>query len=158
MSPLAVLGLRALAIAAAIGALLWGIHVLDQSRQQIGYDRRVAEDNAALVEAQREARDREHELQHQKEVAQHEAAQRQIDNRRAADAARTADERLRIALDAIRTAGARHLPGDSRPAGTDATATLAELFGSCSERYRKLAEAADGHASDARTLSDGWPR
>lgn len=158
MNPLVILGIKALAVLAAIGALLWGIHTLDQSRQQIGYDRRVAEDNAALVQAQAEARAKERDLQHQKEVAQHEAGQRQIDNRRAADAARTADERLRLALDAIRAAGARHLPGDPRPAGTDATATLAELFGDCSAKYRGLAEAADGHANDARTLSEGWPR
>ena len=35
--------------------------------------------------------------------------------------------------------------------------TLNELFGQCSERYTRLAAAADGHAADAATCRAAWP-
>lgn len=158
MNPLAILGLRALAIAAAIAALLWAVHRLDESRQQIGYDRRVAEDNAALVKAQAAARATERALNQKLENARHEAAERETITRRHADAARAADERLRIALDSIRAAQPRHLPGDPAAADRELADTLAELFRECTSRYRTVAAAADQHASDAKTLNDGWPR
>jgi len=158
MNPLAILGIKALAIAGSIGTLLWAVNALDQNRQQIGYDRRLAEDNAALIEAQAEAREKERQMQRHKEDAQHEANLRQIENRRAADAARTADERLRLALDTIRTTSPRHLPGDPAAAGPDPAAALTALLGECSAKYGDLAEKADGHASDARTLTEAWPR
>ena len=71
MNPLAILGIKALAIAGSIGTLLWAVNALDQNRQQIGYDRRLAEDNAALIEAQAEAREKERQMQRHKEDAQH---------------------------------------------------------------------------------------
>lgn len=148
--------IRLLAVGAAIAGVVWGIHALDQSRQQIGYDRRVAEDNAALLTAQEDARTKEQELNTKLEVARNEATQRQIESRRAADAARTASDRLRVALDTIRTTG--NVPGNTGSAGPDTTATLAELLGVCTERYRSLAEKAVGHTNDVRTLSQGWPR
>lgn len=154
MNPLALLGLKALAVAAAIAALLYGIHRLDESRQQIGYERRVTEDNAALVKAQAEARETERQLNQKLEVARNEAIKRNQDIRRAAAAAADADERLRIALNTIRNS----VPRDPAGAAADAPAALAELLGDCAGEYRRLAEAADGHASDVRTLSEGWPK
>lgn len=154
MNPLAILGLKALAVLAAIGALLWGIHQLDESRQAIGYGRRVAEDNAELVKAQAAARDKERQLNQRLETAEHEKVQREQDIRRHAAAAADAAGRLRIALDTIK----RGVPGDTASAGDQRAGALAELFGDCAERYRGLAEKADRHASDARALSEGWPR
>lgn len=158
MNPLAMIGLKALAVAAALAALGYGIHRLDESRQQIGYERRVAEDNAALVQAQAAARATERALNLKLETARHDATTRDTELRAAAAAARTAHDRLRIALDAIRAAEPRHLPGDPGAAQPDPAATLAQLLGDCAGRYRDVAEAADGHASDARTLIEGWPR
>jgi hypothetical protein len=76
MNPLVVLGLKALGVLAAIGLLLWSIHAIDQSRQQIGYDRRVAEDNGDLVKAQAEALATERELNRKLEEAERIRAQR----------------------------------------------------------------------------------
>lgn len=154
MNPLAIIGLKALAIAAAIGALLWGIHVLDQSRQQIGYDRRVAEDNAALIKAQGEALAAERELNRKLEDARNEATKRDQTIARNAAAAGLAVEQLRHELAPHRD----RLPGDPAGAGDPRSGALAELLGDCAERYRGMAEAADRHASDARSLSEGWPR
>jgi len=155
MNPLTILGLRALAVLAAIGTLLWGVHALDQSRQQIGYDRRVAEDNADLIKARAAALATERELNRKLEEARNEATKRDQDITRHAAAAGTAAEQLRIALDTIRSS---RLPGDPGGPGDQRTSTLAELLGDCADRYRGVAEKADRHASDARTLSEGWPK
>lgn len=146
--------IKLLAILAALGAAAWGVHALDQSRQQIGYDRRVAEDNVALIKATDDARERERLLNNKLETAQHDAITRDQDIRRHAAAAATAGDRLRIALDTLR----RGVPGHPPGASPDPTGTLAELFGDCTDRYRGLAETADRHASDARTLSEAWPK
>ncbi len=156
MNPLAILGIKALVVMGALAMLAWGVHALDQSRQQIGYDRRVAEDNAALLKAQDDALLKERALNRKLEEARNDATKRdQIITRHAA-AVRTADEQLRIALDAIRDR--RGLPGDPASPSDQRAGTLAELFGDCADRYRGLAEKADRHASDSRTLSDGWPK
>ncbi len=154
LSSLAILGLKALAMLAAIGALLWGIHTLDMSRQQIGYDRRVAEDNVALIKAQADALDQERALNRKLETARNEATKRDQTNARNAAAAGLAVDGLRHELDAYR----RSLPGDPARPGDQRAATLAELFGDCASHYRGMAEKADRHASDARTLSEGWPK
>ncbi len=157
MTPLTILGLKALAVLAAIGALLWGAHTLDMSRQQIGYARRVAEDNVALLEAKAAALEQERALNQKLETARNEATKRDQAIARHAAAADTAAERLRLALDAIR-AGTGNLPGNPGATSAHRAATLAELFGDCADRYRGLAEKADRHASDTRTLSEGWPK
>jgi hypothetical protein len=36
--------------------------------------------------------------------------------------------------------------------------TLSALFTDCADRYRGMAEKADRHANDARTLNDAWPK
>lgn len=36
-------------------------------------------------------------------------------------------------------------------------ATALAVFGECADQYRAVAEAADGHASDAAAFSDTWP-
>jgi hypothetical protein len=156
MNPLTILGIKALVVMAALAALAWGVHALDQSRQQIGYDRRVAEDNAALIKAQAEALATERALNQKLETARNEATKRDQAITRHAAAADTAAERLRLALDAIRDL--RGLPGDPLTAGDQRAGTLAELFGDCADRYRGLAQKADRHASDTRTLSEGWPK
>lgn len=154
MNPLAILGLKALAVLAALGALLWGIHALDQSRQQIGYDRRVAEDNAALIQAQADALATERQLNRKLEDARNAATQRDQTIARTAAAAGLAVAGLRDELDAYR----RGLSADPGSPGDPRAATVAELFGDCADRYRDLAKKADGHASEVRTLIDGWPR
>lgn len=156
MNPLApYMGLiKLIAIAAALAAIAWAIHAIDQSRQQIGYDRRVAEDNVALIAAQDAALTEERRLNQKLETAQNEATKRQQQIDRTAAAAGLAVAGLRDDIDRYRAS----LSADpARPADPRA-ATVAELFGDCADHYRDLAKKADGHASDARTLSEGWPK
>ena len=48
---------------------------------------------------------------------------------------------------------------DGFPFAVLATAdTLAALLDQCQTDYRAMAEVADGHANDARTLMEAWPK
>ena len=45
----------------------------------------------------------------------------------------------------------------SRAAVDEYAATAGELLNSCTAEYRAVAAAADGHANDARLISEAWP-
>lgn len=49
------------------------------------------------------------------------------------------------------------LPNASTAALIARADTAAELLGACADEYRSVAEAADGHAADLRTLVEAWP-
>jgi hypothetical protein len=73
-------------------------------------------------------------------------------NLRANIAARTELERLRRDLDASSVASA------SLTSLRAYTRTLQTLFGECSAALEEMGRTADGHALDARTLRNSWPR
>ena len=70
-----------------------------------------------------------------------------------ADGARAAADGLRVATaEALRTAAASHA------ACTERANTLGELLITVEEAGRNMAAIADGHANDAQTLMDAWPK
>ena len=85
----------------------------------------------------------------------------------AVNAARDRERTLRADLVAVRdaasslrtqaTEAARRLAQAPAPAVLDYANTLGDVFAECSARYGEVAAAADGHASDARTLVEAWP-
>ena len=85
----------------------------------------------------------------------------------AINAARDRESGLRADLVAVRDAAAslrtqaseaaRRLAQAPAPAVLDYANTLSDVFAECSARYGEVAQAADGHASDARTLVEAWP-
>jgi hypothetical protein len=85
--------------------------------------------------------------------AQSAGAQRANAARLDAASARDAADRLRIALD--NAAADAQLSVD---ACTKHTATLRAIFDASVAEYRRMGEAADGHASDVKTLTDAWPK
>lgn len=84
-------------------------------------------------------------------VAQSAAAVRETVLRRDASAARSELERLRGDFTP------RPGPGVSSEACRERTASLEDTLLSCAGRYSELAEKADRHANDVKTLMDGWP-
>ncbi len=68
-------------------------------------------------------------------------------------AVRGASERLRTQA----SEAARRLAQAPAPAVLEYANTLGDVFAECSARYGEVAAAADGHASDARTLIEAWP-
>ncbi|WP_143694834.1 DUF2514 family protein [Variovorax sp. JS1663] len=73
-----------------------------------------------------------------------------------AAAAGATAERGRL-LDAIRRATSRPVPSDPGKASPEPANPLADVLGACTAEVQDLARAADGHASDVQTLTDGWP-
>lgn len=49
------------------------------------------------------------------------------------------------------------LPTATHAACTEYAATASGLLDQCAAAYQELAAVADGHAADARTLTDAWP-
>ena len=144
MNPLAWLNpARWLLYIALIGAVGLGVYRLDQSRQQLGYNRAQAEYTSQALAAEQAARAREQALQAEKTKV--EAIYAKHKKAAELDAAGAADEleRLRIAL-----ANAPAInPGASAsaPAGTDAgTNVVNQLFGACAQTLVGLAREADG--------------
>jgi hypothetical protein len=146
--------MKVAALMALVGALAWGAHVFVSYEQQIGYDRRVAEDltqenadlkaamaetvrlNGVITEAQNAAKIREGKI---------------------ATLAASNDAllgKLRVStanVDAlVSSASADALAGAVRAYGG--------LFTNCRERFETMGLAASGHRSDVKTLVDGWPR
>jgi hypothetical protein len=67
--------------------------------------------------------------------------------------ARAESARLR---DALARAGDR-VSSAPEASVREYAATVTSLLGSCQDEYRAVAEKADGHASDVRTLMEAWP-
>lgn len=71
------------------------------------------------------------------------------------DAART-----RAESDGLReqaTDAARRIASAAPAAVAEYATAVGELLADCSRRYQAMAAAADGHAADARALSEAWP-
>lgn len=104
-------------------------------------------------------------LDHEKELRSHDAARaqavataeimatnREIAIRADADHSRNTANGLREHLAAI----TRETIADNCP-GTERAVTVNELFANCADEYRTLAEKADRHVSDIKTLIEQFP-
>ena len=92
-------------------------------------------------------------LQKLKDNALDEANKISQRNAQAAASARTELDRVRRQL-----ASANDLSTATCPSTRDYATTLAAVFGECSTRISELAEKADGHALDSRTLNGAFPK
>ena len=123
--------------AALIGALCLGVWRLDQSRQQIGYDRAQAEYTAKALQASEAARAKEAQLQTNAARLSNELYQA---NKRHADAVSALDDTERMF----------HATIADSPSTSTGTATYAspgperELLGNCAKTLVRLAKEADG--------------
>lgn len=135
------------AIAAMAGfALAWQLQAhdilklkLEQSDERIS----VARANRAIVERQSNA----------VITAQNSATGRAVVLRRDAAAAQSSADGLRSDLDATQRAASATIDACNYH-----SSTISQLLIESAAVNRELAQACDGHASDVRTLSDGWPK
>lgn len=142
-----------IACAVLAGLLLVGKHYYDAGQQQIGYDRAAGEYQTKLRAAERTAREKETEWTQQKEEATHAATQRETELRATVRTTAAAADSLRNTISDLR----QRLAGDTVDACRVRAAACYDVFGKCAERYREMAERADRHASDVKTLSEAWP-
>lgn len=105
-------------------------------------------------EAERENRNIESARQRNVVEAQNAAVNRGIQLQVAAGAARSESERLRNDLDAITADLPRRTDAAVRQYAAAANAVLDQ----CQRAFVDLAGKADGHASDALTLQQAWPK
>ena len=118
------------------------------------WDAERSEQAIALAKANEQARAKERAQQAKVTEAIDAANTRAKKSQAAAAAARRVADSLRDDLDTART----NLPGASCTSTRDYTATLKGIFGECTREVERLAAAAQGHASDALTLQQAWPR
>lgn len=116
-------------------------------------DRMIAEHSQALAQAGKNAMAESARLQKLKDEALNEANRIAQKNALAATAARAELDRLRHQL-----ATSNDLSGSTCASARDYAATLATVFGECATRIGELAEKADGHAADSRTLEGAFPK
>jgi len=114
----------------------------------------VVKQSLITAETERAYRQREQSMLQQVQKAQYDAAQRETALRAAADAASASAGSLRNDLAAVR---GRLSAATAEACRATASASL-ELLGTCADEYRGVAEAADRHASDTRTLIEAWPQ
>ena len=146
--------IKPLLIAAVIAAAVvaWN-HFLDYE-QNIGYQKRVAEDAVQLnadLQAAREQTERMFRI-HDKAIA--EGAQREHDLKNQLSSARAVSNSLR---DDIAFYVSRLSEYSDATARAYADAGL-RLLGACQERYIEVAAGAKGHLNDWRTLSEAWTK
>lgn len=143
-----------LAVAAILAALIFGVHRLDQSRQQIGYDKATSEYTAAALKAEQAARAKEQAIQTQITKAQNDAKIRETKLAADAGRARAAVAGLRDDLATARS----QLSTLARDAVNQYAATSTELLTQCGASLADMARAADGHANDSLMLQEAWPK
>lgn len=147
-------------IAAFVGAVAlgagaaWNIQGvrLDALEVEFGKYRNEAEQNA--LAAKRLLMDKENFWRQEKENARINALAREAQLKKDVSVAQSTVGGLRDDIGALQA----RLATSPVAACIDTAATLGELLGQCSESYRDMAEIADRHASDAKTLIEAWPK
>lgn len=146
--------IKALLIAAVIVAAVFAWNRFLDYEQNIGYQKRVAEDAVQLnadLQAAREQTERMFRI-HDKAIA--EGAQREQALKTQLSSARAVSNSLR---DDIAFYVSRLSEYSDATARAYADAGL-RLLGACQERYIEVAAGAKGHLNDWRTLSEAWTK
>jgi hypothetical protein len=147
-------GLKTALLGALIGAGgAWGVQGMRIDLLRITHDATVARAQEAAKASELAAAQQELKWAKEKDDAENEARKRlaQAETERAALAAATG--RLRRDAATLRA----RLAGASATAHLDAGATTGELLATCAEEYRSMADQAQRHANDVRTLIAAWP-
>ncbi|MBP7483939.1 MAG: hypothetical protein KA781_01370 [Aquabacterium sp.] len=124
------------------------------ARVQAKWDKDKIERAAETLKAVAQARAQEQAHTQKVQEALNAANTRAKKSQAAAAAARRVADSLRDDLDTARA----NLPGASCASTRDYTSTLQAVFGECAREVERLAGSAQGHASDALTFEQAWPK
>lgn len=139
--------------ALALGAVI-GVHLFLEHERGIGRQEVQAKWDAQVALDKDAAREKEAAFTARLNEAIQSGVVRDQTIRTLAAASGSANLGLRDTLAAIRSG----VPSASAEALGQSTATLTTLLADCSGKYRDVAEKADRHANDAKTLGDAWPK
>lgn len=120
---------------------------------QARWDKAKAVQMQATIAAEQEARAKEQSMNKKLQEAENAATEREKKLRADYAAAHAAARGMRDTVAAVRG----ELPAATADACRSTAAAALAVLGECSDRYREVAEAADGHAADVITLSEAWP-
>lgn len=135
------------------GLFGWGgINAYRVNSAQTTIAQMKADQAVAVSEASRRAQSISNDLQRTKDEAIAQAKTRAAENAAAAGRARTELERLRQ-----QSASGASDAGASIEACTQYATAANTVLNECAGALVSLAEVADGHSSDVRTLTDSWP-
>lgn len=146
--------LKAIIIAAVLAAIGYGLHLVDQSRQQIGYDRAMSEVTQKENESLKLALSEITRLNNQVTEAQNAAKERELEAQKYRDRIVVLDNKLRNTKHTIDLS----LANATTDALRSATSAFNSLFAECRGKYEEMGRAAAGHSSDVITLEQAWPK
>ena len=129
----------------------WGVNGWRMGQTIANMERAAAQ---AQVVAQAEKAEVEKRYAEKLKGAYDDAKKREATIRADAAAVRRTADRLRDDLADIR----RNLPEATIAACRVRADTVADLLGRCAGRYTDLAERADRHVNDVKTLTEAWPK
>ena len=139
---------------AVLTVLGFAVNWLDNSRQQIGYDRAMAEVTKRENESLKFALAEMERLNNQVAEAQKHAKEREAENQALTDRIGDLSGKLRNTQRSINTL----VSTATADALSKATSAFNALFGECRERYDQMGRNAAGHSSDIITLEEAWPK
>lgn len=140
--------------------LLFGIGLmvayyrLISHHEAIGYQHAVDVFARQSLDAERLARAKEQTMNDQLRKATDDAAAREKRHKVELSVAQSRYIRMRDDYAALRA----NLSGLSAAACAATADAAVDVYQQCAEQLGAVAQAADGHASDAQTLTDAWPR
>ena len=141
--------------AVAIGfGLAWNLQGLRLDALDIEFRRYQSEVEQNAIAAKRAAMDKENFWRQEVENARINAKSREARLRRDVANAQSAVVGLRNDLGTLRA----RLATSTEASVLDAADSLGVLFIKCAEDYRAMAEVADRHANDTKTLIEAWPK
>ena len=135
-------------------AVSYGVHLVDLSRQEIGYNRAIAEVTKQENESLKFALAEITRLNNQVVEAQNAAREREAANKVLSDRINTVSSKLRDTQRSLEVS----IASATADALRKATSAFNTLFGECRERYDQMGRNAAGHSSDVITLEQAWPK
>lgn len=143
-----------LAIGTILACVVFGAHRFLEHEQQIGYDKAVAEYTKKELIAEQMARLKEIEMNRQLNEARNEATLRE---QKITDLSHNLAATSSSLLNTINTLRNKLSSAPDETLRKQADTAL-NLLGECQKEYGQMAENADRHASDVKTLEDAWPK
>ena len=144
---------RLIAVVAFLATVFFAGLVTGREQVQDKWDHAKAIQLQAALTAENTARIKEQSLMNQLAEAQNAATERETKLRADYAAAHAAALGLRNSIASRRD----RLPTASPDACRQTSVTAFDLLSECSATVEQLATAADGHASDVKTLTEAWP-
>ena len=139
---------------AVVGLVVGALYATAQHFEQVGYDRRVSEDQVNLNRDLIEAKAKTQDLQHQLNEAQNELSKAKSDLLAITLANRNYVGKLRDSFNTFDSS----LSSQSREALIKRITSLDAVVGDCSARLVEVANDADTAIAETKMLEKAWPQ